>query len=77
MIEFCNLSIEFSPKSRDILHISNGYQWQDDVYFPAEPYRITALTSLVKTNEAAQYNYVHFTKIMAKMVQKYSDKIGR
>ena len=57
-----------------ILHIHSSYQPRENTCFHAEPYRITALSTLAKTNAAAQYNYEHFIRTMAKMVQKYSDK---
>lgn len=75
MILFSNPSIELLPKLRDILHIGNGNQRQKDIHFPAEPYQVTVLSSLAKTDPAAQYNYEHFIRTMAKMVQKYADKI--
>lgn len=58
-----------------ILYIHSSYQPRENVCFPAEPYRITTLSTLAKTNTAAQYNYEHFIRTMAKMAQKYSDKI--
>lgn len=71
-IQVCTPNIELLPKLRGILHIGKGEHWQKYI---AKPYRITVLTSLSKTNPAAQFNYEHFTRTMAKMVQKYSDKI--
>ena len=74
-IYICTPNIELLPKLRGILHFSRGYQHQKDISFFVEPYRRTELTSLPKTNPAAQFNYEHFIRTMAKMVQKYSDKI--
>ena len=74
-IYLCTPNIELLPKLRDILYFSIGYQYQKGIPFFVEPYRRTELTSLPKTNPAAQFNYEHFIKTMAKMVQKYSDKI--
>ncbi len=74
---FANLSSKgllVSPHG--ILHIHGRYQSRENACFPAEPYHITAISSLAKTNAAAHYNYEHFTKIMAKMVQKYGSKIN-
>lgn len=71
-IQFCNPNIELLPKLRGILHIGKGEHWQKHT---AELYRITMLTSLSKANPAAQFNYEHFIRTMAKMIQKYSDKI--
>ena len=69
-------NVELLPKlSSSILHFSLGCQHQTDIRFFVEPYRRTELTSLPKTNPAAQFNYEHFIRTMAKMVQKYSDKI--
>ncbi len=64
------------PKVNQLLLIGKGYHWKETPHFPSEPYRITVLSSLAKTNAAAQYNYEYFTKTMAKMVQKYGNKIN-
>lgn len=71
-IPFCNPDIELLRKLGGILHIGKGYHWQKCI---AEPYRITVLSSLEKTNAAAQFNYQHFIRTMAKMIQKYANKI--
>lgn len=59
-----------------ILHIHNGYRPEDNTWFAAEQYRLTVLSWLARTNAAAQYNYEHFIRTMAKMVQKYGSKIN-
>lgn len=58
-----------------ILHIHSNYQPEDNTYFAAEQYRLTVLSALADTNAAAQFNYQHFIRTMAKMVQKYAGKI--
>ena len=58
-----------------ILHIHSNYQPEDNTYFAAEQHRLTVLSALADTNAAAQFNYQHFIRTMAKMVQKYANKI--
>lgn len=77
MIQFAHpSSTEFLPMLHQLLHIGKGHQWKESSCFPAEPYRITELSSLAKTNSAAQYNYEHFIRTMAKMIQKYGNIVN-
>jgi len=59
-----------------ILHIRSSYHPEENTYFAAEQYRLTVLSALAETNAAAQFNYEHFIRTMAKMVQKYANKVN-
>lgn len=68
-------SIGLLENLHGILHIRSGYHPEKNTYFAAEQYRLTVLSALADTNAAAQFNYQHFIRTMAKMVQKYANKI--
>lgn len=69
-------SKELLANPHGILHIHNSYRPEDNTWFAAEQYRLTVLSWLARTNAAAQYNYEHFIRTMAKKVQKYGNKIN-
>lgn len=69
-------SVRLLENLHGIVHIRSSYHPEDNTYFAAEQYRLTVLSALADTNAAAQFNYQHFIKTMAKMVQKYANKIS-